>query len=399
MQPVISCFADYQGQYENAFFSVAAQEVFFEVEERLHRVATRIDDWMQNSDVIVKIVQIGTTLLAFDPTIDSFLDKPRQLNKDFKIVASLTKVFRTVDNLLHVNTAWKFVVLQISNTILFAISILSFIERFELFQTTSIKVMLAAIPILGVLPYGGLVFLSLGALSSTLLMLSIEKKDKLEQEEKRLIQEKNAFWSTSLDLSKVEQKQLHAEETSIKLRNEILLYETILMEGLQIEETFVLQGTETKKLSACRKVIKELSNLLRLKKTALRAHEKKARSWNLLIKQWATIDTQALDRFCQSKRQKWESKLEQLSFEKNINLLSMASSSILIFKQLVTLGGLFSKRIILPMNLNVTLELVSTTCGLTNFFMKKIFTKTVPSVDLSDYVNFSADLDIPTRFI
>lgn len=389
METAAATFADYQAKYENSIFPVVVKETISEVKESFHHVAVKIDEWMKVPDVVVQAIQMGTTILSFVPSVEPILKGPKQICKDFKIVAGLTKGFKSVDSLLNFTAAWKIVVLQISGMTLFAFSVLSFIERFALVQTTTIKVALAAIPMIGVLPNGGLVVLSLSALSTTLLILSIEKHQKLNREEKRLIEEKQAFWSKPLDVSKIGQKQLNYEHKVVKFLNEIMLLEAILEEGLRIEGTLVTQDAEKKKLLACRQAIQELIETIQSKKEKFRTFYEKYGAWELLQKQWSSIDPYELEQFRQAKAEKCVLKLKRIRFEKKANLLSMASSTILIFKQVVTLGGLFSNRVNLPFSANVTLELVGTVCGLTTFFLKRLLEKEIPGVHLSSYVNLA----------
>lgn len=392
MNPLYTNFADCQAQYEHSFFPVIIHEEFSKLKNRYHYVAVVIDEWNQGPDLILKVAQVGSTVIAFVPSIAPLLEGPVLFCKDVKLFTGILKGFKSIDNLLNITFAWKVVVMQISSLTLFVISVLSFAERFELFQVTAIKVMLAAIPILGVLPFGGLLTLSLLGLSGVLLLFAIDKKNKLDLEENHLINHNAAFWSQPLDLQKVEQKQANYESITQELTDEINFYDAILEEGLRLQAGMSGQNTDKNKQYACERAIQELTAIISSKKEDLKNNEEKIADWSLLQKQWSSIDPNELEYFRQAKADKWASKLSRLRFEKKANLFSMASSALLITKQMMTITGVVSKRVNIPLGVHVSLEVIGTVCGLTNFFMKRILQNyKIPPVKLGDYVSFKTD--------
>lgn len=157
MSDLHATFADYQKKYEYSILPPAVQETLSQAKGRFHRVVITVDEWNQGPDLILKAAQLGTSLLSFIPPIEPILETPKQFCRDVKIFTGLLKGFKSIDNLFNFTYAWKVLVLQTSSMTLFAVNILSLGERFNLFEVAPIRVALAAIPIIGILPYRGII--------------------------------------------------------------------------------------------------------------------------------------------------------------------------------------------------------------------------------------------------
>ena len=384
----IAKFADYQARYENTLIPVVIQEQIDRLKSGFHRVACVIDEWNQGPDLILRVTQVGTSLFALIPSVEPILEGPKNFFRDAKLFTSLLKGFRTIDQTLNLRYAWKLLVLQASSITLLAINVLSFVERFNIVPVTAIKVSLAAIPIFGILPYGGLLALSVGILSVMLILFSIDKKETLDQEENQMMNQNVAFWSLPLDLAKVEQKQSKYERNAAEINQEIIAYEAIFKEGKQCEAELKERSEKSKQLYACQKAIAELNETIASKRQAQESYAEKARQWDLLKTHWTKIDVNEINGFRQAKSEKWSAKLQRLQFEKKANLFSMASSSCLVSKQIFTLVAAFSTRLVLPLGAHIAIEFIGTACGVTNFFMKKLLEQhKIQSVALTDYVH------------
>lgn len=221
-----------------------------------------------------------------------------------------------------------------------------------------------------------------------MLLFSFDKKEKLDLEEKTLINQNAAFWSKALDLTKVEQREEKYGKVAREFREEIQIDEAILREGRALLANLTGKPDERKKIYACQKAVEELEAIVASKQESLCNSEKKRADWHKLKIQWSVINPVELESFRQAKAAKWAAKLSRIRFEKKANLFSMASSAFLIAKQIFTLATVCSNRVFMPLGVSVTMEFVGTACGVTNFFMKRILdNKKIPPVNLADYVS------------
>lgn len=383
-------FASYQTQYECAFCPSIVYEACEQVKKGFHRVAIVIDEWNQRSDLVLKIAQFGTLILSSIPTVAPIVALPKQLCKDAKIFTGLFKGFRSVDNLLNLKRAWKFIVLQTSSMVLFAVSVLNFVERFNIFQVTTVKVMLSTIPVFGALPYGGALIVSLGSISSIMLLISVDKKEDLDRVESRIANEKLPFWSEPLDPSKVEHKQAKYAGKIATLTAEIAELESLLAEGIKIRTQLIQKNASKNQLIPCQKGIDALQEAIVTKKGDLDHYATKNQVWTLLKNQWTTIDPKELEKFRQAKVNKWACKLGKVRFEKKLNYFSMACSAFVIGKQLLSLSASLANKGPIPLAINLTIETIGMAADLTSFALKRILAeKKIPSVNAESYLNFS----------
>lgn len=379
-------FTDYQTQYENPIIPVPVQKTFSQLKSKFHDVATVVDQWNQVPDIIVKVAQFVSGLFSLIPLFEPFAAVPKQFSKEAKIFTNLVKGFRSIDNLLHLSVAWKAIVMQASTLTIFAVSILAFADRYALFELTAIKVMLASIPIFGILPYGGVLTLALAALFGTMFLFALEKKKKLDLDEKTLNQNA-AFWSQTFDESKVDQRLEKYEKITQELQKEVDHYETLITEGENKEADLIAQNAWSYQRYACQKAIDHIKAVRDLKQKELRKYEDKSDNWKQLKTEWLTLDQAAIEDYRQAKEEKWALKLDRLHYEKKSNFISMGTSAFMFSRQILTIGTALSKGASVPFAVNATLELIGAAGDITNFIRKRgLLNYKIPSVDMADFI-------------
>ena len=365
---------------------VPVQKTFSQLKSKFHDVATVVDQWNQVPEIIVKVIQFASGLFSFFPAFEPYMGVPKQFSKEAKIFTNLFKGFRSIDNLLHLSVAWKALMMQASTLTIFAVSILSFVDRYALFELTAIKVMLASIPIFGILPYGGVLTLALAALFGTMFLFALEKKKKLDLDEKALNQNA-AFWSQTFDESKVDQRLEKYENSAEELQEEIELYDALINEGDKQETDLIVQNAWSYKRYACQKAIEDLKATRDSKQKELSKYEDKSDNWNQLKTEWSTLDQADIERFRQAKEEKWALKLDRLHYEKNSNLISIGTSAFMFSRQILTIGAALSKGASLPFAANMTLELIGAAGDITNFIRKRgLLNYKIPPVDIAEFI-------------
>lgn len=209
MTDVAVTFADYQAKHTSILPKKLSAGLDY-VRGKIRCIATAIENNIPVPNLIIRTAQLGVTTLAYAPSIDPHLPFAKQICKDAKNFTNVIKGMKTIDAILHFKFSWRTLVLNISGMVLLIVSAVSLLERFKLVMVmvTAIKVGLAALPIFGILPFGGLLALSIIGLMGTVFIMLREKRIKLEQQA-TAINDKNfgklAFWE-SLNLSKVQDK-------------------------------------------------------------------------------------------------------------------------------------------------------------------------------------------------
>lgn len=385
-------FEDYQAKYEGSFLPEEFNIRLKHFRNGVHRIVSIIDGaYQQGPDIIIRTVQFCVILFSCIPSINSCLEFPKQFCREAKNFTNFIKGLKSVDGILNLkNYALKSIILNVSGTVLFIISSITLIERFKLLDVSGIKTILAAIPVLGILPYGGLTALSMALFMSSLAILTIDKNRDLNKEKNRIEQEKLPFWTQPLDLTKIREKQGKYHVKIEKLRDEIHTYEELIEKGKQTETDLKQQKDQLHRIKVCQKAIQELTLQLKVKQALLEKNEEKTHQWSALEWNWDLINPEELEKFRQVKANKWQEKLKKVDLEKKCSQLSIAMSITTVAKQVFAIGCVMAGYgvVALPIFLNSFLEFFLSGGGFINFFMKRHIKKIEPqSVDLAHYVN------------
>ncbi len=389
MNPPFGKFDDYQAQYETVFIPQKVNEGIHYLQNGMHQIVLIIEEYIQIPELTRKTGQLGLNILSFSSILKPKLEKHLQFCKEARNYTIFFKGFKSLDGLLNLKMSWKVIVLNISGMTLFIISIITLADRFGISHATVIKTKLAAIPILGILPYGGLLTISTSVMMSMVLHFSLGKKRSLAEEENALKTKKLAFWSQPIDLLKVQQKQAAYQEKVKQLTDEIKIFENIQKDGQNFEAVLLADHTKCKKLTACRKAIQELTLIIELKKENLNKYEKICSQWTILERNWVHINPQEIENFRLSKTEKWKAKLDKIDCEKKAVLFSMAVNVIVLTRQILTIGAAVTGLGLLPL---IVIDAADAGCSIRSFFLKRHLQKMKTlSVDLATHVNLNYD--------
>ena len=390
---MFTTFTEYQAQSGTSFLPEGINQGLRVLRSGVHRVVFLIDGLFQGPQLIMKITQLGVTILSFFPSLDPSLEVPKQFCKEAKNFINLIKGLKSVDGILNFQFSWKMIILNVSGMTFLILSSITIIERFRLRDVSAIKVSLAAIPVFGVLPFGGLFPLSMFGLMSTTFLLSLDKKKKLERQEDYIKNEKLPFWANPLDLNKIHEQQARFKAKIAELREEVSVYVELIKEGKQMEEELSLYGDQIRKIKVCRQAIDELASILDGKQSILNKSDKIDSQWSILEREWEHLDPQELEDFRQAKEAKWKAQLDKIAYKKRSIHFSQIGNSIVISRQVFVIGAVIFGygAVALPLLINCGLEVVGSGCSISNFFMKRSIRKIeIPSVDLAKYVNLHA---------
>lgn len=383
-------FDDYQVKYESfPFLPERLHDGIDHLRNGVHVLFSAIEEiYQQGPDVVMKTMQVSVAILSCIPSLEPFIMAPKQFCKEAKNFTDVIKNLKSIDGLLNFfQLPPTLIILNLSGTLLFILSSITIIDRFKLGDVSTIKMRLASIPIFGVLPYGGLLALSVIGLMAPVILLSLEKKRKLEKEESRIKNEKLAFWSTDLDQAKVTKKKRLVKAKLEKFRQEVKSIAQLIKAGKSAEKKYD-PINQAHKIKACQKAIQELILQLKDKQAKVAQYKKKNSQWEAIRKKWAQIDRQELEAFRKAKENKWQVRLNKLEREKNMNLITIAGSIAVLSRQFLAVGGAMTGYgpLAFPLLFNSGLEVVISGGGIANFFLKRAIKKIkAPSVDLADY--------------
>lgn len=387
MNPLDATFEDYQAQYET-ILPLKVRTGLTYVQIKVHNAVVFIDEFFQAPDCIVRVMQFVVATFSLFPTADSYLEGPKQFCKDAKNFTNFVKGLKSVDGFLNFKFHWKPIVMNISGLTLFIVSGLSLAERFQVYNVASIKTSLLAVPVFGILPWGGLLPFSIVGLMGMISIFAVEKMSRLKIEEMRIKSDKLPFWSTPLDLSKIKEKQCKFHAEILNLQDEINAYEALIQEGTELEVELIQQSDQPRPLLACQKALSELNKTMEKAQEILTKVEQKAEKWDLLEKNWRFINFAELENFRQAKQTKWELKLGKVESEKRATMLSITNSMIILGRQALVIVSVATGYgiVTLPFALNIGLDAYVAGTGMVTFLMKRSIKKIkVPSINLDSY--------------
>lgn len=387
---MLPTFEDYQAKYEISYLAEELNKRLNDMRGKVHRIVIFVENAYQGPDVIVKIVQLGVAIFSCFSTFDIYLDVPKQFCKEAKNVSNFVKGLKSIEGIFNFQFYWKIVILSLSGTTLFILSSLTLLDRFRLLNVTMIKEYLATIPVLGVLPYGGLLPLSMIGLMSILILFSWEKGKKMARQIDKFKNGKLVFWQQPLELPQIQNRQVKYETKVSELKEKVAFCTELLQEGERVEEELSERLDQTFKLRACQKAIQEIHSIQANKQITLDKYEKKYSQWTALAREWKHVTSQELENFRQAKESKWLIKVNKIERERVMNWLSILNNITVISKQMFPLGavvlgyGLMD----LPFFLKTYLDIVGSSCGIVNFFAKRAIRKIiVPTVDPAQYIS------------
>lgn len=401
INPMDVTFENYQVKYETVL-PLKIRNTLTHVQDQVHRVVAVIDELSQFPELILGASYLGISILSFSPALAPSLSLPKQYYYDARNFTNWFKGVKSVDGLLNFKFFWKSVVLNVSGMTLFIVTTLNLIERLNLLNITAAKVRLAGIPIFGILPWGGLLAFPIVGIMSMITLFALERREKLEQEEYRILKKKLPFWSESLNLSVVQDKQTEFQSKILNLQKEMDAYKALIEEGKQKEDELITQLDEEENLFACQQAIKELTQILDKRQKDVDKYEKKLSQWAQLEKNWNIVDAQELEDFRQAKYTKWEAKLKKIEVEKRAILLSIVNYVITLSRQILVIASVASGYgvFILPFFVNAGLDIVNAGSGITAYLMKRSVKKThIPSVDSAEHIDLNASESISWKLV
>lgn len=364
MTPLFNKFEDYQAFYENRFIPQRISDGFDDFRSRFHSISTSFDGMMLIPKFVVKCIQLGTTILTIVPSLAPLVELPRRLSFEARNIINVLRGVKTTDGVLNFRPDWRAIAINLAGITLFVISIMTVLERYTVYQATTIKASLAAIPLFGILPFGGLYLLSMATLGAMILLFSVEKK-KILQEKEQAIKNKCEDWSQSIDLAKVKNREGKYQQEAKALEGEIAVVEGYLKEGEQkvTEFTFV----DSWSLYACQKAVNDLSSMLKNKKESLVNLKKKCAQWSDL----KTPDPLRIEELRKAHMEKWEKKSRINRLEKEANMVLIAGCILFISKQILTIVGILFGFAFVAASICLGLDVIATGTGCRRFFLKR----------------------------
>jgi hypothetical protein len=325
---------------------------------------------IEGPQLVIKVMRTAIKALVYIPILAAHLNRVNFLLKKVKDLSAFIKGMQSIDRLLNFKFSWKIIILNVSGLVLFVLSAITIAEKF-LIDSKVIRTVLAAIPIFGVLPFGGVLHIALFGLCGTLLFLSIEKGKKLEKTAKKIIEFKISFWEHHLDINKIQVRQIKYIEKISKLLKNLELKEKQLSDCQQVEKKLIILN-DGRKLKIHKKLIEDLTQSINKEKMELTTLEKKKKQWEYLERHFEEIDTIELQSYQKTKENKWKRKLKKINKEKKSNILSIIKNNINIANHIVFVVAHVSKIGLTAMPIvALGFNVISSCISVTNYFVKK----------------------------
>lgn len=381
---------EYQNKYGKYNTSLAHELLYglSQIKIAVHHVVDTAVKSIKGPNLVMKVMQTAIKALMYVPILASHLTEAKLLLKEIKDCTNFIKGMQSIDGLINFKFAWKLIILNVSGLVLFVLTTITLSEKF-LIDCSAIKTTLTAIPVLGKLPFGGLLHISLIGLIGSLLLLSLDKKKKLEQTTSK-INSRIEFWNNPIDLNKVLNLDLKYEVKILDLQKYIALKKEQLVDGKEAEKN---SGTQFNKkiLKIHQKSLATLNNNINKKKKELSALEKKKHQWEYLKKNFKEINQEQLQEYQKAKLHNWKNKLDKLNIEKKSNVLIITNNAISIAKNFIVVATIITGigLAILPIAV-LGLSIISCFISVTNYFIKKSVNQIeINSIDMTHYLSIS----------
>jgi|GEM_PF-5355846 len=366
-------FKDYQSQYDT-LLPIKGKEALQGFQARVHRTVTAINEAFSVPEFLLRVIEIVLTILSLIPSINLSLEGAMQYCREAKNLSNLVKGLKSIEGFLNFRFSWRGIVLNVSGMTLFMISGLSLLERLQYVNLCSIKSSLAVIPVFGILPYGGLLSLSIVGLIGTLTLVAWEKQNRLDKEEARIEGEKLLLWSHTLELSTVQLQEVKSKIKVVNLKQEVMAYEALIQEGEEVKGELQRQPGQTHLMYSCRKALDDLNAMLKNKEEEWIKCEKKRIQWKELKRNCAHLHWEELENVREAKEKKWRAKLNQVKWEKRGGELSRISHMMVLSRQALVMISVATGHGIVsfPLWVNVLLDSGIAGCGIAVFLIKKL---------------------------
>jgi len=361
----------YQDQYGKYNISLSNEllDGFKQIKIGLHQVVDKSVKSIKGPNLIMKVMRTAIKALMYIPKLTAHLGRTKSLLKEIKDFTNVINGLQSIDGLINFKFSWKLTTLNVSGLVLFVLSIINLSEKF-LIDCTTIKTAFTAIPVFGVLPFGGLLHISIIGLFGSLMSLSLNKRKKQEQTAHK-INNKIDFWKNSIDLNKISIRNLKYEVKILNLQKNLALKEKKLTDGKEAEKNSGMLISK-KLLVVHQKSLEVLQDDINKNKQELSKLEKKKHQWGCLGKNFKEINVEQLQDYQKAKEHKWKNKFDKLNIEKKSNLLTINNNIIGITKQLIIVATVITGigLTILPFAL-LGFGIISSAISITNYFMKK----------------------------
>lgn len=368
---MFTTFQEYQSQYEPACFYLI-EEQWGNLKAGCRQLIFKIDPYIQGTELVVKTTQFALLIFSCFSSLSNFLETPQHLCYDVRRFTDALKGLKSVDSLLHFTFSWRTTVLTLSGLSLLILSIISLVDRFKLFDISDIQSYLGAIPMMGTLPYGGLLNISLVGLLSMIILNSWDKKKKLDEEIMHIENEKIRCWSLPFGLQDVKNKKSKYLEKINHLSEEIARDENLLIEG-EARQNLDQGNQRWNQMRACDLAVAKLRECVQTKQDILSKYKRKMIQWQFLEINWEQISSEDIYQFSQAKKKKWEKKLHKLEQEKQAILFSSISHTTVIASQMFSIGAVLTNHHSLAAvkATKIGLDVVATVCSMRSFLIKK----------------------------
>lgn len=166
----------------------------------------------------------------------------------------------------------------------------------------------------------------------------------------------------------------------------------MISEGKQIEVNLSRESIEKsdKKIKACQKAIKELTEICEKKSKALERNKERRIQWEGIKRNWSHIHIDPkFEEFQKAKVKQWQDQLAKVEYEQRATLYSIVANISILARQVFIVGAVMCGFgiVVIPMLFNIGLDVVGAGCDIRSFVMKRSLRKMkVKTINLGDYV-------------
>ncbi len=318
----------------------------------------------------LKFAQFTVKTLSLIPTCQPTLKPVSNVIKECKDYDNFLKGIRAVDGALNPRFNWKAMTLTVAGISLFTLSCLTMGDKFKFIKITPIKTALTALPLIGVLPFGGVLHISLVVMFGILFLMSLENRGRLKEGEKGL-QKKIDYWTKTIDGEKIAERLTNYETKISALEKEIEALQCLRKEG----------EAKTDAKPYTKKALNEIVDTIdQLSKKQAKHLKKKA--------EWEKLDTAKSEALRNAKLAKWQERLAAKKLESVLNRTDLVDRVTNIVSNIIYVGTTLSGYgEVVRIGIDVGVGLVGCACALNEWRLRKKISQIKPKpVELESFL-------------
>jgi len=338
--------------------------------QTIRKVVISLKDNLEVPRIVLSVALLSVKLLKYSAYASS-IALPKNILKEVKNISDFLKSSQTIDGLFNFQISVPALVLSAAGIALLCINILTTSASLSLVNLAEVQKKLSTIPLIGSLPFGGILNLSLVSILGCTSIMLFQSRQRLNQDELKC-DTKIQAWKAGLNNETIVERIQKIKARIESLTQKLDKKQALIDEGMRLRDHTPATSEEKKN---CNQGIRDLQTEITdpsLLLLVANAEGKKG--------QWEQIQTAftqdpknaAFEKYTTKKTEKWETKLQIIQGRKKANLYSLAKTVIGFAEQFFVIGATVSGvgAAAVPM-INIGCKLITIPCEIQAYRTKK----------------------------